>query len=235
MGQGSRTYGRVKQKADMNHPLRDYTRQVFATLIGPGAISRNAEISTLNWAVQTARRTNQDASWDNPRFRKMYKTKVSWLTAELKRPNYVSLTTEVVGDRVQVTLGLTNQLAHRLVVKELDVKNLAKYPAEVLWPEGPWAASMFKVRAKELAKEQAQAAMDSEYVGMFTCRKCKKSKVTYTSAQTRSADEPMVRIMYVVYAFLSMFLTPYSDEFFLLSKLRKQVEGLKSMRNRPLS
>jgi len=200
MGQESKAYGKLKQKVGvtstaylvrMNHPLRDYTRQVFATLIGPGAISRNAEISTLNWAVQAARKANQDASWDNPRFRKMYKTKVSWLTSELKRPNYVSLTTEVVGDRVQVKLGLANQLAHRLVVKELDVKNLAKYPAEVLWPEGPWAASMFRLRAKELAKEQAQAAMDSEYVGMFTCRKCKKSKVTYTSAQTRSADEPM--------------------------------------------
>ena len=212
--------------ARMNHPLREYTRQVFATLIGPGAISRNAEISTLNWAVQTARRTNQDASWENPRFRKIYKNKVGWLTAELKRPNYVSLTTEVVGDRVQVKLGLANQLAHRLVVKELDVKNLAKYPAEVLWPEGPWAASMFRMRAKELAKEQAQAAMDAAYEGMFKCRRCGKNKVTYTQAQTRSADEPMVRIMLIVYVFLTVYLTPYPDDFLLLSCVWSQVEGV---------
>jgi len=218
----------------MNHPLREYARTTFGKHIG--TLAKNAEISLLNWSVQSARYRGKDASWENPEFRRIYKTKLGWLVTELQRPNYVSLSTEVVeGDQVRVTLGLANQLAHRLVVKELDVRQLAKYPAEVLWPEGPWAASMFKVRAKELAKEQAQAAMDAEYVGMFTCRKCKKSKVTYTSAQTRSADEPMVRIMYVVYAFLSMFLTPYSDEFFLLSKLRKQVEGLKSMRNRPLS
>ena len=176
----------------MNHPLREYTRQVFATLIGPGAISRNAEISTLNWAVQAARRTNQDAAWENPRFRKIYKTKVHWLTSELKRPNYVvSLDTTVEGDQVRVKLDLVNQLAYRLKTKELDVKNLAKYPAEVLWPEGPWAAAMMKSRQKDLDKEAAKAKEDAAYAGMFTCRKCKKMKVTYTQAQTRSADEPM--------------------------------------------
>ena len=110
----------------------------------------------------------------------------------MKRPgSAVDVTLEPSGDGVRVKLGLVNQLVYRLQHKELDVKNLAKYSADVLWPEGPWAASMFKIRSKELAKEQAQAALDASYEGMFTCRKCKKSKVTYTQAQTRSADEPM--------------------------------------------
>jgi DNA-directed RNA polymerase subunit M/transcription elongation factor TFIIS len=173
----------------MNHPLREYARTTFGKHIG--TLAKNAEISLLNWSVQNARRRGKDASWENPEFRRIYKTKLGWLTTELQRPNYVALTTEVVDDRIQVKLSLANQLAHRLVVKELDVRQLAKYPAEILWPEGPWAASMFKMRAKELAKEQAQAALDASYTGMFTCRKCKKSKVTYTQAQTRSADEPM--------------------------------------------
>jgi Transcription factor S-II (TFIIS) len=181
----------------MNHALREYARQVFGHELGPSVSAKNAEISVLNWAVQEARRRGKEAAWENPEFRRIYKTKLSGLTTELRRPNYVALTTEVEGDHVRVTLGLANQLAHRLAVKELDVRQLAKYPAEVLWPEGPWAASMFKLRSKELAKEQAQAAMDASYTGMFTCRKCKKSKVTYTQAQTRSADEPMVRIMCV--------------------------------------
>jgi len=176
----------------MNHPLREYTRQVFANLIAPGPISRNAEISTLNWAVQAARKVDQDASWENPQFRKIYKTKVNWLTTELRRPNHaVSLSTEVEGDKVRVKLNLVNQLAYRLKTKELDVKNLAKYPAEVLWPEGPWAQTMMALKKKENMREQAKAQMDEDYVGQFICRKCKSRKTTFYLLQTRSADEPM--------------------------------------------
>jgi transcription elongation factor S-II len=176
----------------MNHPLREYTRQVFANLIAPGPISRNAEISTLNWAVQAARKIDQDASWENPRFRKIYKTKVSWLTTELRRPNHaVAVSTEVEGDRVRVKLDLVNQLAYRLKTKELDVKNLAKYPAEVLWPEGPTAQVMMALKERDNKREQAKAQMDQDYVGQFKCGKCKSVKTTYYQLQTRSADEPM--------------------------------------------
>ena len=175
----------------MNHPLREYTRQAFASLIGTGAISRNAEISTLNWAVQTARKNDQDPSWENPRFRKMYKSKVSCLTAELRRPNHaVALNMAVEGDTVRVKLDLVNQLAYRLKTKELDVKKLAKYPAEVLWPEGPYAQAMIKSRKKELEREKAKT-LDDDYVGMFKCGKCKSNKTTFYLLQTRSADEPM--------------------------------------------
>jgi len=175
----------------MNHPLREYTRQVFASLIAPGPISRNAEISTLNWAVQTARQSNQDASWENPRFRKIYKTKVHWLMTELRRPNHVvSLSTSVEGDQVRVSLNLVNQLAHRLKTKELDVKNLAKYPGDVLWPDGPMAQTAFKIKERDLKREQVKAA-DESYEGMFTCGKCKSKKTTFYLLQTRSADEPM--------------------------------------------
>jgi transcription elongation factor S-II len=176
----------------MNHPLREYTRQVFANLIAPGAISRNAEISTLNWAVQSARQINQDASWENPRFRKIYKNKVHWLMMELRRPNHaISLATEVEGDQVRVKLNLVNQLAYRLKTKELDVKNLAKYPAEVLWPDGPTAKAAFKIKERDNMREQAKAQMDADYVGQFKCGKCKSVKTTYYQLQTRSADEPM--------------------------------------------
>jgi len=185
----------------MNHPLREYTRQIFADLIAPGAISRNAEISTLNWAVQSARQINQDASWENPRFRKIYKTKVSWLTTELRRPNHaVSVSTEVEGDRVRVKLNLVNQLAYRLKTKELDVKNLAKYPAEVLWPDGPCAKTMMTLKERDNKREQAKAQMDQDYVGQFKCGKCKSVKTTYYQLQTRSADEPMVRFLVLLCA-----------------------------------
>lgn len=175
----------------MNHALREYTRQVFSRELGPTVSSKNAEISVLNWAVQNARRVNTEASWENKRFRDLYKTKVGWLTTELRRPNHaVAVTTSVEGDYVHVSLDLVNQLAYRLRTKELDVKNLAKYPAEVLWPEGPYAAAMLRCRKKDLEREKAKAA-EQDYNGMFKCRRCGKNKVTYTQAQTRSADEPM--------------------------------------------
>ena len=189
----------------MNHPLREYTRQVFASLIAPGAISRNAEISTLNWAVQATRRINEDASWENPKFRKMYKTKVHWLMTELRRPNHmVSLATVVEGDQVRVQINLVNQLAYRLKTKELDVKNLAKYPADVLWPDGPMAKTAFKIKERDNTREQVKAQMDEDYVGQFKCGKCKSVKTTYYQMQTRSADEPMVRFFMFLLAIFSV-------------------------------
>ena len=183
----------------MNHPLREYTRQVFASLIAPGPISRNAEISTLNWAVQTARQNNEDASWENPLFRKIYKNKVHWLTTELRRPNHVvSLATILEGDQVRVKLNLVNQLAYRLQKKELDVKNLAKYPADVLWPDGPMAKAAFKIKERDLKREQVKASEES-YEGMFTCGKCKSKKTTFYLLQTRSADEPSAFPVFIVW------------------------------------
>jgi transcription elongation factor S-II len=111
---------------------------------------------------------------------------------ELRRPNHaVSLTTEVEGDGVRVKLNLVNQLAYRLKTKELDVKNLAKYPAEVLWPDGPTAKTVMSLKERDNKREQAKAQMDEDYVGQFKCGKCKSVKTTYYQMQTRSADEPM--------------------------------------------
>jgi DNA-directed RNA polymerase subunit M/transcription elongation factor TFIIS len=103
----------------------------------------------------------------------------------------VELTTTLEGDQVRVRINLVNQLAHRLKTKELDVKSLAKYPADVLWPDGPMAKAAFNVKEKDLKREQAKAQMDEDYVGQFKCGKCKSVKTTYYQMQTRSADEPM--------------------------------------------
>ena len=177
----------------MNHPLREYARTNFGKYIG--TLAKNAEISLLNWSVQSARRQNRDASWENPLFRQIYKTKLGWLLAEFRRPNY-AVTALLVPDasgyvHLQLHYDKENQLAWRLKHKELDVRQLAKYPADVLWPDGPWAKTMLAMRTKDLIREEAKAKMDADYVGMFKCRRCGKNKVTYTSAQTRSADEPM--------------------------------------------
>ena len=185
----------------MNHALREYTRQAFAHELGAAVSVKNAEISVLNWAVQSARRQNLDASWENPRFRAVYKTKVQWLLTEMRRPgSTVSVSLVPTASGVGVSLGVVNQLVHRLQTKELDIKNLAKYPPDVLWPEGPWAVTMMKWRQRDLDRESAKAKEDASYAGMFTCKRCRKTTVTYTQAQTRSADEPSALFPFVVFS-----------------------------------
>jgi len=39
--------------------------------------------------------------------------------------------------------------------------------------------------------EEIKAKENEDYNGLFKCKKCGTNKVTYTQAQTRSADEPM--------------------------------------------
>ena len=189
----------------MNHPLREFSRQAFASAIGAGATARNSEISALNWAVQKTRCIGQDASWENRVFRNFYKNKVRWLLTELRRDPQVCVSIAAGDDDVKVTLNLVPQLALRLRRKELDAKNLAKYSADVLWPEGPMAAAIFKWREKDLAMEKAKASED-DYNGLFKCGKCKSVKTTYYQMQTRSADEPMVRTPFVIY-FTMLLLT----------------------------
>jgi len=110
------------------------------------------------------------------------------------------------------------QLVKRLQRKELDAKNLARYSADVLWPEGPWAKTAFDLKRKDLEMEASRAKKDEGYSGMFTCKRCSKKKVTYTQAQTRSADEPSTFLLCMV--FLSTFVLTrsffFSDYILLL-------------------
>jgi DNA-directed RNA polymerase subunit M/transcription elongation factor TFIIS len=95
----------------------------------------------------------------------------------------------VVGDKISLDMNIVPQLVKRLHRKELDSKSLARYSADVLWPDGPYAKKAFELKSKDLMMEAAKAK-EEDYSGMFTCKRCRKAKVTYTQAQTRSADEP---------------------------------------------
>lgn len=174
----------------MNHPLRDYARGLFVDALGAGATARNAEISVLNWAVKSTRACAQEAAWDNRTFRAFYKQKIHCLSYELKRAPVAQLKLDVTAEGVKVNISPVPQLVHRLQRKQLDAKNLAKYPADMLWMDGPVAQMKFKLRAKDLAIEAAKARED-DYNGLFKCGKCKSVKTTYYQMQTRSADEPM--------------------------------------------
>jgi DNA-directed RNA polymerase subunit M/transcription elongation factor TFIIS len=134
---------------------------------------------------------------------------------ELERGPVVSAEVQVVGDRVSLGLSIVPQLVKRLQRKELDSKNLARYAPDVLWPEGPWAKMAFSIKSKDLAMEAAKAK-EEDYSGMFTCKRCRKAKVTYTQAQTRSADEPSTFLFCTVLLSTFVLTRFFSDDILLL-------------------
>ena len=210
----------------MEHALREYARSGFGRALGVGAAARNCERSVYNWAVQETRKVRDDPSWENKVFRWRYKQKVYGLLKELERSPVAATDLQVVGDAVKLEIHVTSQLARRLQLKELDTKNLARYSADVLWPGGPYAKKAFDIKSKDLAMEEAKTK-DEDYSGMFTCKKRYKKKVTYTQAQTRSADEPSA-FLFCLFALNFVLTRRFSDDILLLPRMRKQVEGLKS-------
>ena len=176
----------------MENALRDHARLKFSGSLGPlnSPIVRNAERSVYNWAVQQTKRANDEPSWDNRTFRWRYKHKLVHLMAELARDERIAVTLEVSGDAVNFKWKMVPQLASRLLRKELETKNLARYEPDVLWPDGPYARGAFALKTRDLVMESARAK-EEDYEGLFKCGKCKSTKTTYYQMQTRSADEPM--------------------------------------------
>lgn len=177
---------------NMEHHLRDFARTKFSGVLGPlnSPIVKNAERSVYNWSVQTTKLSGDDPSWDNRLFKWRYKQKLLQLMKDLSRGEVVTVGLEVVGDQVNLQIKLVPQLAHRLKRKELETKNIARYPPDVLWPDGPFSAARLARREKEMAAE-AVKAQEEDYEGLFKCGKCKSTKTSYYQLQTRSADEPM--------------------------------------------
>jgi DNA-directed RNA polymerase subunit M/transcription elongation factor TFIIS len=174
----------------MNHPIREYAQALFARKVGQGAAAKNAEISILNWTRERVKARGSDPSWDNKRYRQIYKQKVVHIAAELDRAPMVATDLKVDGERVKVELQVMPQLVRRLQTKQLDAKRLAWYDADVLWPDGPYGRMALARQARDLQMEKAKAK-EENYSGLFKCGKCKSLKTTYYQMQTRSADEPM--------------------------------------------
>jgi DNA-directed RNA polymerase subunit M/transcription elongation factor TFIIS len=159
--------------------------------LGNGPLARNCERNVLNWTVKNVE--TGAASWENKRFKELYKMKVLWLLAEFNRRSWVKVGLSVKGDKVSVELYLapSHQLANRLKSKELESTKLSEYTPDVLDPNGPYSCAMLKIKDRDNKMEQIKARENEDYVGQFKCGKCKSVKTTYYQLQTRSADEPM--------------------------------------------
>jgi DNA-directed RNA polymerase subunit M/transcription elongation factor TFIIS len=173
--------------------LREYARTHLAQHVPARPYAKNIEKAVWLWAADQAR----PATYENRQFRTLYKHKIIHIMKELTRDaSKVACELVVVkGERVRVRLTLQPQLVWRLLHKELTSQDLVRVPADILWPDGPYAKALFKARSLELAREKAKAKDDADYEGLFKCRKCKSTKTSYYQMQTRSADEPMVRFL----------------------------------------
>ena len=180
----------------MEHALREYARTGFARALGAGVAARNCERSVYNWAVQATRDLQDDPSWENKQFRWRYKQKTFGLLRELERGPVVSADLQVADGRIALGLSVVPQLVQRIQRKELDSKNLARYPADVLWPEGPYAKKAFDLKSKDLAMEAAKAK-EEDYNGLFKCGKCKGVKTFFYQMQTRSADGAFCLLLFL--------------------------------------
>jgi hypothetical protein len=209
----------------MNHACRDFAREKFAQSIGSitSPTVKNAERSIYNWAVQETRRHGQDPSWENPQFRWRYKQKLHALTKELTRGEAVDVSLQVTGDHVNFNWKIIPQLVYRIKRKELEAKSLARYSADVLWPEGPYATTRLALRTKDMDRENSKA-QDENYEGLFKCGKCKSTKTSYYQMQTRSADEPSA--LPLVYSYLLSTDSLSSDDLRDMQGVWEQVEVL---------
>jgi transcription elongation factor S-II len=155
----------------MDEPLRNYALERISELYGlpkTSAKVRNTEISIQNYVV--ANTPVDEASWENPLYRRMYKQRVMSILFNMrKNPKLVE--------------GLSRR--RRSTRLRLGVGHPTSSGRTV-----PYAQTMIKLRENELKKELAKIEADKAYEGILTCPKCKSKKTSYYQMQTRSADEP---------------------------------------------
>ena len=135
-------------------------------------IIKNIEKGIFNWSINRAKESDQVPSWENRYFKELYKNKALSIIHNLKEPR--------------------SHLKVRVLDGDVKTRDLSTMKADELWPTGPYDQEKRQLEYDELRKRLAKEKDDAEdFVGMFTCGKCKSKRTKYYQMQTRSADEPM--------------------------------------------
>jgi len=151
------------QLVKMGQVLREHVRKNIQTLIGDDVMGINIEKSILNASIRS-RKHYADPTFSDRSFMCLYKCIALGIIHTIK-----------------------NEDAHiidRIKSGELVTSELAHYPPDVLYPNGPYANMKKHLEMKKIKREDVPD-------GIFQCSKCKSFKTTYYQLQTRSADEPM--------------------------------------------
>jgi transcription elongation factor S-II len=124
----------------------------------------NIEKSIFNWCIHEAEQQKILKKWDNPRFVKMYLSRLKSI--------YVNINPDIL-----------SQINNNTLIS----KNIGFMTHQELNPD-KWEKLIEEKIKRDKSKFEVniEAATDT-----FTCKKCKSNKCNYYQMQTRSADEPM--------------------------------------------
>jgi transcription elongation factor S-II len=149
--------------------LRSFVRTKLQAHLNEAA-AHNVEKGIFNETILVLNRDNDQADWNNQRFRTMYKNLAINTIGLIKNPKC--------------------SLLERLKSREVQSFKVASMEPDEQWPEGPYAELKRQMHIKDESKRLASDP-DNVADGLFPCRRCKSKKTTYYQLQTRSADEPM--------------------------------------------
>ena len=154
--------------------LREYSISSFAGIFEKPVndpIQFNIEKSIYNWTIRKCKAGSDVPSWENKRFREMYKQKIINIKTNLKNEK--------------------TTLKDRVLAGQVITRTIAQLTPDELFPTGPYAKSIHTQYIKQMNIDLACGRLNAKTIGIFKCGKCKSMKTTYYEMQTRSADEPM--------------------------------------------
>ena len=152
--------------------------------------SKNIEISIYNYTINYIRHNkiieiyklhkknkrkivnNNEISWNNDRFKRIYLAKARSILFNLKNENNPTFKTNVINNII-------------------SSRNIVNLKPEEIYPE-IWEDTFQRILNKEMIRIKNEGKeLEEAHEGQYECRKCKCKKVSYYELQTRSADEPM--------------------------------------------
>ena len=150
--------------------------------------SKNLEISIYNWTIQNVKNNkinpkitqkgrtiivnNNDLSWDNSHFKRIYLSKYRSISFNLQNENNSIFKENVISNII-------------------PTKNIVNMKPEEIYPEIWEEVFQNKIKKEMIRLKNEGKELEQAVEGSYTCKKCKCKKITYYELQTRSADEPM--------------------------------------------
>ena len=183
----SLTHKKKKTQIDLSNP-RNEVFMKLNEILQTEKKSKNLEISIYNWTIQNVKNNkikpkitkkgrniivnNNDLSWNNSHFRRVYLSKYRSILFNLKNEKNTVFKENVMNNNI-----CTRDIVHM--------------KPEEMFPK-VWEDVHQKQLKKEIIRLRNEGKELEEAVeGFYSCAKCNCKKITYYELQTRSADEPM--------------------------------------------
>ena len=133
-------------------------------------MGKQLEICTWNWIIRTAEK-GFPLTWESHIYRHRYTQKAVSLEHNIRS-------------------NVCEALMTRILSREVGLKAFVTMKPWEMAPDH-WEKSFERVARIQMQKIVPLQAIDDTVEGLLQCGKCKSKKTTYSSMQTRSADEPM--------------------------------------------